>query len=147
MLLFASVAIAAGVTNLLARNINSILAEKIGLFEGTFFNYITGLFFSALFLLFSGEFLNISFGLFKSVPFQAYLGGFIGVFVVSLSSLAASKISAFYLTLIMFLGQLFTGIVLDYLSTDILSIGKLIGGFLVVLGLGYNLLIDKKISA
>ena len=147
MLLFASVAIAAGVTNLLARNINSILAEKIGLFEGTFFNYITGLFFSALFLLFSGEFLNISFGLFKYVPFQAYLGGLIGVFVVSLSSLAASKISAFYLTLIMFLGQLFTGIVLDYLSTDILSIGKLIGGFLVVLGLGYNLLIDKKISA
>lgn len=147
MLLFASVAIAAGITNLLARNINSILAEKIGLFEGTFFNYITGLFFSALFLLFSGEFLNISFGLFKSVPFPAYLGGLIGVFVVSMSSLAASKISAFYLTLIMFLGQLFTGIVLDYLSTGILSVGKLIGGFFVVLGLGYNLLIDKKISA
>ncbi len=40
------ISILAGVSIVVARIINSNLAEKIGIFQGTFFNYITGLLFS-----------------------------------------------------------------------------------------------------
>lgn len=143
MIFIASVA--AGATIVLARNINSSLANKIGLLEGTFFNYIIGLFFSFIFLLISSDHLKLSTSLLKSVPLWAYLGGLLGVIVVSISNLVTPKISAFYLTLILFIGQLFSGIIIDYFSLGLISIGKIIGGLLVILGLSYNLIIDKKL--
>jgi transporter family-2 protein len=136
-------AIAAGASTVLARNINSILAGRIGLVEGTFFNYVTGLLVSVLFLLISGEFLKLSSEFYKGIPFLAYLGGLVGVLVVSLSSIVTLKISAFYLTLIMFTGQLFAGIIIDYFTVGTLSTGKIVGGLLVVAGLMYNLKVDK----
>lgn len=146
MLLIVIIAIAAGITNVIARNINSILANKIGLLCGTFFNYITGLILSTIFLLLSGEFLKLSSVSLKSVPFWAYLGGLVGVIVVALSNLVVVKISAFYLTLIMFIGQLFTGMLIDYFTLGLISTGKIIGGLLVVSGLTYNMIIDKKMA-
>jgi len=146
MLLIILASIAAGTTIVLGRNINSSLANRIGLLEGTFFNYIVGLFFSLIFLLISNDYLKLSTNLLKSVPIWAFLGGFLGVIVVSISNLVTPKISAFYLTLILFVGQLFTGIIIDYFSQGLISVGKIIGGLLVFLGLYYNLTIDKKLS-
>ncbi len=95
-------------------------------------------------LLLSGE----SYRLFETNAYQgtwwAYTGGLVGVVVIALSSYLSSKISAFYLTLLLFVGQLFTGMVLDYLVVNDFSIIKLLGGMLVVIGLSYNLIIDKK---
>jgi len=82
----------------------------------------------------------------KSVPLWAYLGGLTGVLVIVLSSYLTPKISAFYFTLLMFLGQLFVGIIIDYFTLNILPIGKIVGGFSVLVGLNYNLLIDKNES-
>lgn len=144
MFIIIIIAFAAGLTNVIARNINSLLADKIGLLEGTFFNYITGLMLSLIVLLFTGEFLKISSLISKPIPLYAYLGGLIGVVVVTLSNLVTPKISSFYLTILTFIGQLFTGILIDYFSNGLISIGKLIGGTLVVLGLTYNLMVDKK---
>lgn len=143
VILIILLAIASGASTVLARNINSILADKIGLLEGTFYNYVTGLFTSIMLLLLSGEILKFTSVFYKNVPLAAYLGGIVGVLVVSLSNLVTPKISAFYLTLIMFIGQLFTGILIDYFTISTLSVGKIIGGLLVVGGLIYNLKIDK----
>lgn len=139
------ISILAGVSVVIARIINSNLAEKIGIFQGTLFNYITGLIFSSVFLLFSSETMEISKITSGSIPWWAYLGGLVGVAVVVLSSYITPKISAFYLTLLMFIGQLFVGIVIDYFTLNKLSIGKLTGGLLVLAGLSYNLFIDKKL--
>ena len=48
------------------------------------------------------------------------------------------------MTLLIFIGQLFIGIIIDYFALNQLSIGKVIGGLLVLTGLTYNLLLDKK---
>lgn len=138
------ISILAGISIVVARILNSNLAKEIGIFQGTVFNYVVGLIFSFIFLLFSNESINITFSKFNSIPFWAYLGGIAGVLVVVLSSYITPKITAFYLTLLIFIGQLFVGIIIDYYALGKLSIGKVIGGFLVLLGLGYNLLIDKK---
>lgn len=144
MLIAVIMAIAAGASVVLSRNINSILADKIGLFQGTLFNYIVGLFFSLIFLLLSGEFMKLSPSLPGPIPSYAYLGGLVGVIVVVMSNIVTPRISAFYLTLIIFIGQLFTGVIIDYFTQGLLSIGKVVGGLLVLLGLTYNLYIDKK---
>lgn len=143
-MLYILISILAGVSIVVARIINSNLAKIIGILQGTFINYIIGLLFSLIFLLLSSEFLRIPSIKFGSIPLWAYLGGLLGVLVVVLSSYITPKISAFYLTLLIFIGQLFSGIIIDYFTLNGLSIGKVIGGFLVLLGLTYNLIIDKK---
>ena len=81
-----------------------------------------------------------------NAPWYVYTGGLVGVAVVTLSSYLSGKVSSFYLTLLLFVGQLFTGIVIDGLSTGKISIYQVVGGLLVILGLSYNLYIDNKNS-
>ncbi|MDS0524623.1 DMT family transporter [Clostridium sp. SHJSY1] len=140
-MIYILISVLAGVTIVVARIINSNLASKIGLFQSTFYNFLTGLLFSSIILLFNRESLNISF---TSVPIMAFLGGLIGVISISFSNYVAPKISAFYMALLIFVGQLFIGILIDYFTLNELSLGKVVGGLIVVIGLGFNLLVDKK---
>lgn len=142
--MYSLIAIAAGVSIVVARIINSNLADKIGIFEGTFLNYVIGLLFSMLFLFVSSETFTFSTGTLTNLPFWAYLGGLVGIIVVAASNLVTPKISAFYLTLIIFIGQLFAGILIDYHTLNIISKGKILGGLIVIIGLTYNLIVDKK---
>lgn len=71
-------ALAAGVSIVLARIINSNLANKIGIFEGTFLNYVIGLFFSIIFFFFSSETFNLSSKTLGTIPFWIFLGGLVG---------------------------------------------------------------------
>jgi len=112
--------------------------------QGTLFNYIVGLAFSLVFLLFSGEYVNLPRTGPVLIPGWAYLGGLLGVMTIILSSYITPKISTFYLTLLIFIGQLFTGIIVDCLALGTLSAGKIIGGLLVLAGLAYNLMVDKR---
>jgi transporter family-2 protein len=134
----------AGVTVVIGRIINSSLAEKIGTLQGTLINYLVGLFFSVLFLFLTSKSLTISTPTITGIPVWAYFGGAVGVAVVLLCNYITPRISTFYSTLLMFVGQLFVGIILDYIILKDLSIGKLIGGILVLTGLIYNLRVDKK---
>ncbi len=138
------VSILSGVTIVTGRIINSNLAKKIGMLQGTFFNYVVGLLFSIIFLVFSKESFLIPKSTFESIPLIGYLGGIVGVLTIALSNYITPKISAFYLTLFIFIGQLFTGVVIDYITLGQLSLGKVIGGILVFVGLAYNLIVDKK---
>ncbi|WP_191556886.1 DMT family transporter [Metabacillus idriensis] len=138
------ISIFAGVSIVIARIINSNLADKIGLLEGTLINFVTGLMLSIIFLLFSSEAVSLSSLTLGNVPIWAYLGGAAGVIVIFLSSYLTPKVSAFYLTLFIFIGQLFTGIVIDYFTLGELSQGKILGGLLVLFGLVFNLKIDRK---
>ena len=144
-------AILCGVTNVLSRSVNFVLSEKIGMYQSTLFNYIFGLSGSFLLLLISGETFKLFTSSSYSAPWFVYAGGLLGVIVVTMLSFLSSKVSSFYLTLLLFVGQLFTGIIIDALSTGKISFYQLVGGALVVLGLTYNLYIDnvnsKTVSA
>lgn len=139
-------AILAGVSVVVSRTINAKLASIIGIFQGTIFNYIVGLIFTFLFLLFSSEKISISHMSLSSVPWWAYLGGVVGVIVVVLSNYITPKTSALYQTILVFIAQLFVGMMIDYFTLNIFSPGKVIGGLLVFTGLTYNLFLDSKDS-
>ena len=136
-------AILCGVTNVLSRSVNFVLSDKIGMYQSTFFNYVFGLAGSILILLISGETFKLFSASSYNAPWYIYAGGLLGVAVVTLLSFLSSKVSSFYLTLLLFVGQLFTGIIIDGLSTGKISIYQVVGGLLVVIGLSYNLYIDK----
>jgi uncharacterized membrane protein YdcZ (DUF606 family) len=138
------ISILAGVSIVVSRIINSKLGNKIGVFQSTFYNFLTGLLFSIIILFFSKESLMSISSTFSSIPFVAFIGGLIGVVFITLSNYIAPKISTFYMTLLIFIGQLFVGIIIDYFTLNQLSIGKIIGGVIVAIGLAYNLIIDKQ---
>lgn len=64
-----------------------------------------------------------------------------------ISNYTTPKVSSFYLSLIVFLGQLSIGILIDYYSYNTVSMWKIIGGLLILLGLSYNILIDKSFDS
>ena len=139
-------AILAGVSVVISRIFNSRIAEEIGTFQGTFINYLTGLIASFLFFILTRDYIHIGTSSFSSVPFYAYLGGAIGILVVLLSNYTTPKVSSFSLSLLVFIGQLSIGILIDYFSYSTVSIGKLIGGLLILFGLSYNMIIYKNIE-
>lgn len=143
-MIYILLAILAGISIVTSRVINFSLADKIGVFQGTFFNYVVGLLFSIIFLVISNENIFIESVLFTLLPWWAYLGGLVGVGVVVLSTYLTPKVSTFYLTIFIFLGQLFTGVIIDYFILDEFSIGKIFGGILVLIGVVYNLVLDNK---
>lgn len=139
-------AIISGASVLIARIVNSMLAEKIGVFQGTFFNNLTGLIVSFVLMFISQDALITS-ELISQTSWYMYLGGVLGVAVVSISSFMTPKMSAFYFTLFSFVGQLFGAVLIDYATTGTFSVPKAAGGILVLAGLSYNLMLDSKKSS
>ncbi len=140
------VAFLGGISVVISRVMNATLSKKIGVFEATFYNFLTGLLLSIL--IFTGMFLlgkSTLVGVeFTGFPLYFYLGGLFGLAITALSNIFIPKVSAFYFTLFMFTGQLISGMMLDYFLYADFSIRKLVGCILVVTGLAMNLQVDKK---
>lgn len=133
-----------GITIVCSRSVNAELAEKSSVLVSTWYNYVVGLVTCSILWIgavFSGK---STFSITFSAPWWVYTGGLIGVISVSLLNLVTKKMSAFILTLIMFVGQLFTGILIDALTGDGFSTTYIIGGILTTLGLCFNLWLDRR---
>lgn len=133
-----------GVSIVVSRTLNAALARNTSVLTSTVFNYITGLCVSAAVLLIAGtsEPMMQMFSLSPKV--WIYTGGIIGVCMVSLLNAVVCKISSFYMTLLLFAGQVFAGVALDGALTGSFSVNSLIGGFAITAGLAQNLWIDKR---
>lgn len=143
-MIYVIIAFFTGCMTILSMIINSKLAMRIGVLQGTLINYVVGLLFSVLFLIINYNSINFSIVSFSSIPIWVYLGGFIGVIVVSINNIVVPQIPAIYSTLIIFIGQLFMGIIIDFFIGNSISKGKIIGGLLILGGMFYNSYIDKK---
>lgn len=135
------ISIASGGIVVLSRILNTVLTDSIGLMESSFFNYLTGFISSVILFFIMKDTIQLS--NFTNTPIWAYLGGLIGVIIVILSSVVTPKMSVFYISLIIFIGQLLTGIIIDCLTLKTIPFNKIIGGLLVVCGLFYNIRIDS----
>ena len=134
----------AGVNIVISRTLNAKLAERTSLRTGTFYNYIVGLLVAipVYFLLGRNETAFTEFVF--SPKLYIYLGGLTGVCVVLLNNITVTKISSFYLSLFLFTGQVFTGILIDIIISKTFSVQNLIGGLFVAAGLCVNLIIDRR---
>ncbi|MCL2222603.1 MAG: DMT family transporter [Oscillospiraceae bacterium] len=134
----------AGVNIVLSRTLNARLADLTSVRVSSFYNYFVGLFVAIIaFLLLGGN----EFAPGGAVPIQnwyIYLGGALGLAIVLLANILVVKVSAFYLTLFVFIGQVFSGVLIDMAITQTVSTRNILGGILVTAGLCVNLLIDRK---
>lgn len=143
-MIYIILAIIGGCLTILSMIVNSSLAGKIGVLQSTFINYTVGLFIALILTIFTGSLNNFQVNSLNSIPFLAFLGGFIGVMVVAASNIIIPKIPIIYSTVLIFVGQIFTGIIIDYIMEGSISKGKIIGGTLIILGMMYNSSIDKN---
>jgi len=138
--MYITIALMTGSLVIISMIMNSRVGDEIGLFQGVFINYVLGTVVSILILLFNIKTITIA----SNIPWWAYLGGVLGVVIVSISNVIIPKIPTIYTTLLIFIGQLFTGMMIDLLTHVDVSKGKVIGGLLICIGLFYNLIVDKK---
>lgn len=64
--------------------------------------------------------------------------------IVPLTNLAVPKMTAFRLTILTFVGQVFSGVLLDLLLGTDISGASFLGGILIVLGLAVNPIPERK---
>jgi len=133
-----------GITIVTSRTFNAKLSDVSNVSVGSFFNHLIGLVVSipVMFLLGGGE-QGISGFSFPS-DFYIYFGGVTGVCVVIISNMTVTKIPAFYLSLLFFISQVFTGIIIDAMIDGSFSPRILAGGILVTAGLCANLILEKR---
>lgn len=129
------IAIFTGANIVLCRFLNAGSSEKNGLNMSTLMNYITGLLTSLLVLWFSGEVGGFRLEWNGVSSLVIYAGGTVGMITILLSNYLTPRLPAFLLTLLIFVSQLLTALLLDFFLTGFFSMGKLVGGLLVLIGL------------
>lgn len=136
-----------GITIVVSRTILAALAQKTSMLKSTFYNYAVGLVTSLIVLLVVIRGFHLP--EISADPYRLwiYLGGLAGVIVVMLSNLTVSKIPSFSMTLLLFIGQVFTGILLDILLSQEFSPRIMAGGLCVAAGLAVNMLVEKQKTA
>lgn len=133
-----------GVLTTLSMIVNSSLGKKIGVLQSTCINYIVGLICSTLVLILLGSSVKVNAETFLKMPFYIFLGGAIGVSVVYFSNIIIPKIPVVYSTLLLFVGQVVTGIIIDFFVMSEISFSKLVGAVVIIIGILYNSKIDAK---
>jgi uncharacterized membrane protein YdcZ (DUF606 family) len=139
MVLFAVIALMNGMVNVL----NKMVAKlALGTANGTLINYLEATVISLLIVIFTGgrNLANLSY--LKSVPPIYFMGGLFGLIsmVLILNGMAKAQIS--YSTVVVLIGQLGTGFLIDSIVTRKIIPIKIVGILLVVAGV----VLDKFIS-
>jgi transporter family-2 protein len=110
MMVYAALAVLAGLLVGLSRQINGRLALSTSALESSFWNHLVGLVFITCIALAVG-------GLFAGAPgdapWWAYLGGTIGVAFIAAGSWLIPRIGAAHTAMLIIAGQMVSGVVLD----------------------------------
>jgi transporter family-2 protein len=136
----------AGITVVLSRTVNAELSRKIGELQGSLINHVAGL---PITIIIAVLFLKNN--LISSVTnfsphLWIYLGGTLGVITVMLFNITVPKVSAFQLTLLSFVGQVFTGIAIDMITKGSYTKGTFAGGIIIAMGIAVNLIYEKVMA-
>lgn len=134
-----------GVIIVINMMLNGELAQREGMINGVIINYIMATISSIILCAVMIKSIP-SYSVIKSVPLPYFLGGFLGVLTTYVFNIIVPRISAVYVVILRFIGQMLTSGIIDYMYLDVFSIGKIIGGMLFLIGLIFNGQIDKKFN-
>lgn len=132
-----------GITIVINMMLNGKLALKEGIINGVIINYFMATISSIILCAIMLESMP-SYWAIKSVPIPYLLGGLIGVFTTYMFNIIVPKVSAVYIVILRFIGQILTSAIIDYIYLGIFSKGKVIGGLLFLIGLILNAKVDNK---
>lgn len=128
-------ALISGGISIISKMINFKLTEKIGLLNGTLVNYVvaSGISILAIFFIKSNNLFNLN--LLSKVPWWIYLGGVFGLLALLLTIISLPKIPVTYSTILILIGQLATGFIVDTWISGRFSYIKFLGVILVAFGI------------
>ena len=133
-----------GVTVVITRALNGQITERVGVMQATLYNYLTGLVTAIAVMLLIGRKEPIWTGTPLPTNPLLYTAGFLGVMVVVLENSSVHKVSAVYMTLFQFLGQVMEGIVVDTVFEGGIAWRSVAGGACIAFGLLLNSLIEQR---
>ena len=131
-----------GWSMVLSRMANASLAKTSGTGFSTVMNYVTGLTGSLLLFLWLGSPRAAAFPA-PGVSFVVYLGGALGAAGIFLCNVVTPRLPALQMSLIVFVGQIFSGMLLDAMLGQFAA-GTLVGGLLVAAGMLLNARADRR---
>ena len=138
-------AIMAGGMVVLSMVMNARIARSLGVFQGALINFGVGLVTSLLLVAVSFVFGFLAIQDNVTAPsWYAYFGGVIAVGIVASCNVVIPKISVVYSAVLIFLGQILTGLLLDTLMAGRFDTHKALGALLVAGGLLVNARIDAQ---
>ncbi|WP_312693399.1 DMT family transporter [Caproiciproducens sp.] len=142
MLFFAILATVNGIINIINKMINLQAKLRLGMANGTLINYMEASVISVLLIAFTGSTKLADLSYLTEIPFLYFGGGIFGLFsmIFILRGMAATKI--IYSTVIVLIGQLGTGFLIDTMIARQISPLKILGILLVITGV----LLDKSLS-
>lgn len=128
-------ALLTGFTIILSRTVNSHLNGKVPMKIVLLANYLTGTIGALLVFLTIGLNEPRADRALTWADLPSFSGGLMGIVVVGIGAYLVPKLPAYALTLVIFLGQLCCGIVVDLMRTGSTSGGKIVGFVLILAGL------------
>lgn len=143
MLIFIGIAIFNGIINIINKMINLQAKLKLGTANGTLINYLEGSVISLLITLFYGGSRLTDLSYLKTIPPLYLSGGLFGLISMVLILIGMTKNQIAYSTVIVLIGQLGAGLIIDTIVTQKIVPVKLLGILLVVIGV----VIDKYLSS
>ncbi len=142
--LFLFLAFLTGLLVLLSIILTSQLGIRVGVFKATQINYLAGLITVILLITITGFNVPGSLESISSVhPVFLFGGGICGVLIVIGFNTVVPRIPAIYTTILMFLGQILTGLIIDFHMDKTISARLIIGCVIVFLGMMINIFIDR----
>lgn len=144
-MIYISLSFLTGITIVINMVLNGRLAQREGMINGIIINYFTAVISS---ILLCSIMLNsiASYSQNKDTPLLYLSGGFIGVLTTFIFNIVVPKVPAVYVVILRFIGQMLASAVIDYIFLGIFSRGKVLGGFLFLMGLMINTKADSKSS-
>lgn len=140
-----ALATATGVTIVVSRTINNQLSEQIGPMPGSLVNHIVGLIVSLVWLLvISGGVPSVTVAAGTSP--LVFFGGVIGVFNIFLMNIVVSKMSSFRVTVLTFVGQILSGVLLDLFAGRPYDPKSLAGGLIIAVGVAISMIVEHASS-
>ena len=138
---------AAGIGLVVSRVISASLAEYSGTVGSSLINHMIGLPLAVLllFVVGSSELAALP-GSLTGAPAWSYLGGVVGMLIIVITNVVLSRISAFQVSLLLFVGQVFSSAAIDILMGVDFSGRVFYGGVLIAAGILVNTILEKKFS-
>lgn len=143
-MIFYLTAIANGFLNTFNRMTNVKAKQCLGTANGTLINYIEATVIAFLLIFLTGNGAELRLSHIKEVPVVFYLGALCGLVAMILIVIATPKTGAMLSSVLMLIGQLSTSILLDYLFFDAFSWIRVLGIFLIILGITWRDHLKKK---
>jgi len=129
--------IVGGLIVIATKSLNNAATKKLNFFPGSTVNYLTGTFFSLLFLLLLRQRIEI-FDKIAEIPPYYFLGGLLGLLAMLASNYTLHRLPVMHSTTLIIALQMLTALYIDLFMFNKYSYLRTIGALIVVLALVWD---------